>query len=575
MPPHKRRLRSLHPHHIPPAGFNSPPPEAAIHEDGAGAHHFPAADTRRPGLGPSPADEDDDTMDARHELNPLTPPSAASPSGVGEKRSRSPASNIDSGLSDANLNRDLSYRHGPPRPKRAQVSRACHRCKRLQKGCSEHRPCRRCIEVGLADTCCDPSPRAVAASHAETRRPASPQASPPALPPAEVIDLCANRFFSALFPTIPIMTEHYVSSLRKKSETPKSHPESYGAVVALCAMVILKVEAEEGFSFPGIIPERNAAYGRRLFDEAVEIHRRVYPAPALSFDHILFTFFIYASHASLSHHSRAFLFLREATTLFLLFQPGNTTDPETRALADRLFWVLLVSERSHAIRYRRPVTLQVTATTPVPDSGDPSLAGFRCLAALFRPMDTSFIGLVNQEVDPSLLPSPPALARVETAINRAVDHTADLRDTQKANLRVTQLWLRIILWQVRLHLGHLSDIAAATGPGATTNNSLTYLYPLEVAREATLSTRDLPVPSLAVHGVGLTEKLFDIACALVDVLARIPLARKKEPGATAEVQPEDDLRFLRRLISPLPGGEDIYLDLLLKHVQTTLPALAW
>ncbi|KAL2111184.1 hypothetical protein VUR80DRAFT_183 [Thermomyces stellatus] len=508
-------------------------------------------------------------MDAQRELEPITPPPATSPAD-GEKRSKSPTA--ANGRASGTSLRSHPPRHAPPRPKRAQVSRACHRCKRLQKGCSEQRPCRRCIEVGLAESCSDPSPRAVA-SHAVGGPPPAPS-FPPTLPPAEVVDLCISRFFTRLFPTIPIMTEHYILSLRERAEAPNSHPECYGTIAALCAMVMLQVEASEAFSFPGLIHENNATFGRRLFDEAVEAHKRVHHSSALTFDHILLTFFIYACHASLSHHSRAFLFLREATTLLLLFQPESAPDPHARLLADRLFWVLLVSERSHAIRYRRPVTLQVTASTPDPDAGDPSLAGFRCLAALFRPLDTSFIALIDQEADPSFEPSPASLARVEAGINRAVDHTADLRDTQKANLRVTQLWLRIILWQLRLRLGHLSDLTALRA-GAPTSSSLTYLYPLEVAREATLSTRDLPVASLAVHGVGLTEKLFDIACALVDVLSRIPMAREEEASGGREMPPEDNLRFLRRLISLLPGGEAIYLNLLLKHVETTLPELVW
>ena len=492
--------------------------------------------------------------------HPLTPPLAPSPSTTGEKRSRSPSST--NGVLEPSGVGSRS-RHAP-RAKRAQVSRACHRCKRLQKGCSEHRPCRRCIEADLAASCCDPSPRP-AASHA-ILAPRSPAAHP-LLPPAEVVGFCAGRFFARLFPTIPILTEAYVATLRQRAEASPDAPEAYGAVIALCAVVVLQVEEAEHFSFPGIVHENNALYGRRLFDDAVEAHRRVHHA-SLSFDYILLTFLIYACHASLSHHSRAFLFLREATTLLLVFPPDP--DPRTAALANRLFWVLLISERSHAIRYRRPVTLQVTAGTPSPDAdaGDAELAGFRALAALFRPLDTSFIALVDQEVDLSFTPSPPALAHIETAINRAVDHSADLRDTQKANLRVTQLWLRIILWKLRLRLGHLSDVAPS---GA--NCSMTYLYPLEVAREAMLSTRDLPVESVAVHGVGLTEKLFDIACSLVDVLARIPLPREED--GVREAQPEDDLRFLRRLISTLPGGESTYVDLLVKHVQTTLPGMVW
>ncbi|SPO04140.1 related to transcription activator amyR [Cephalotrichum gorgonifer] len=517
--------------------------------------------------------------------SPAPTPSLSSSTGGG-KRPRSGTPNSDS---------VSQHRHLSPRPKRAQVTRACNRCKRLQKGCSEDRPCRRCVKADLAAECLNPSPRPVAAASSPLALGAVPGAcappqgpcpssatssafpfAPRTLPPPEVISHCVERFFVRLFPTIPILTEAYILGLRQRAENPdpsspsssSNYHESYGTLLAMCAMVTLQVEEPGAYSFGAAVREPNDVYGRHLFDEAIEAHRRVRQGSTPTFDHILLTFFIYACHSSLCHHSLAFFFLREATTLLLLYKPTGAA--AGNPLADRLFWVLLISERSHAIRYRRPVTLQVTASTPPPSATDPSLAGFRDLAALFRPIDTSFIALLSHEMDPSFVPSAASLARVEAAINTAVDHTAPLRDTQKANLRVTQLWLRIILWQLRLRLGHLSDV---TAPGGST--SLTYHYPLEVAREATLSTRDLPLAGVAVHGVGLTEKLFDVACAVVDVLARIPLTREAAElgGVGGEAQPEDNLRYLRRLIAVLPGGEAIYVDLLLKHVQLTLPGL--
>ena len=89
-----------------------------------------------------------------------------------------------------------------------------------------------------------------------------------------------------------------------------------------------------------------------------------------------------------------------------------------------------------------------------------------------------------------------------------------------------------------------------------------------------LSTRDLPTSSFKVHGVGLTEKLFDIASALVDVLARIPHTPSSPRGVEIGSLPEDDLVYLRALIRKLPGGTTIYDDLLEKHIEQTVPNLA-
>ncbi|KAK1998905.1 hypothetical protein LX36DRAFT_680716 [Colletotrichum falcatum] len=488
---------------------------------------------------------------------PATSPSSISPassSQLGKKHG------LDEDAQDSGAEYSYSYSHdnghdpGPSckpsssfsscsRPKRAQVSRACARCKNLRRACNEYRPCKRCVDAGLGDQCLGlPGPVSLAwvsnGSQAFGHVPREAVQRIADLLPARVMDYCVDRFFARLNPTIPILTPEYVAHLKAVAGPDEPGMEAHCLLTALCALVLLQVEEPESLWLRGLIPEKNALHGRMLFEEALAAHRNF-------------------------ARRQAFLFLREATTLFLLLRLNTEAAP--RALADRLFWVLLVSERSHGIRYRRPVTLQITAESPAMDGDDPALSGFWSLAALFSPLDTSFIALLNQE-KVAAPPSNAALTHVEAAVNAALrsSTTSDLRDTQKANLRVTQLWLRIILWQLRLRFGYLAEESA--------HASMTYHYPLEVAKDLVLSTRDLPVDSIRVHGVGLTEKLFDIASAAVDVLARVPIT----PSSPHSVGPDpgEDLDYMRRLITRLPGGNSIYDGLLEKHIQQAVPSMA-
>ncbi|KAI0127213.1 RING-4 protein [Xylariales sp. AK1849] len=491
----------------------------------------------------------------------------------------------------------------PRRVKRAQVSRACGRCRRLQKGCSESRPCQRCIKTGLAEQCLaggGPPTSAMpqtrygsgTAVHELSARSApitSPTLSPLGLSsapqaftnfaresfqrqadllPIRVIEYCAERFFSRLGPTIPIVSPEYVASLRRRiAESTEAGAEAYCVLLGMCAMVLLQVEEPGGRQFSDMVgAETNAAYGWVLLEEVLAAHRHLPRRSNPSFENVLLTFFTYACHAALLHHGQAFFFLRETTTLYLLLKPEQLQDT-TRTLAERLFWVLIASERAHAIRYRRPITLQITSSSPSATLSSStgtgqsnSLAGFWSLAALFRPLDTSFIAILNTE-SVSCPPSPDALDEIEAHVNAALDHSppGSLHQTQKANLRVTQLWLRIIIWQVRLRLGHLSETAIA-------KSSHTYHYPLEVAKDLALSTRDLELGSMIVHGVGLTEKLFDMACVVVNVLARVPLGFERGPA-------EEDVRYLRGLITELPGGRTVYEKLMVKHLIAVLPGI--
>ncbi|EEY23967.1 conserved hypothetical protein [Verticillium alfalfae VaMs.102] len=444
--------------------------------------------------------------------------------------------------------------------KRAQVSRACQRCRNLRRACSDYRPCKRCSDHGLADQCLGmPGPVQItwAQGHiAGAAAATSPQAYvlPPAqdsvqrlahLLPVTVVNYCARRFFARLYPTIPIVTAEYIGRLKAAaaSSTPSEVAmEAQLVLAAMSALILLQVEEPESLFNEGLIAEKNSAYGERLFDEAILAHRHFARKSNPSLALCLLTFLLYACHAALLHHSQAFLFLREANTLWLLLRPRDD-DAEVRALADRLFWVLLISERSHAVRYRRPVTLQITPETPSPgpDDDDPSL---RRLLVPRRPLPgpstTSFVALLNKE-QVAAPPSPGgAPTTSKLAVNAAFRRRCACKKTQKANLGATQLW------RPQLHFYYRSK-----------------------PQEPDPFDAGLAFESIRSQGAALTEKLFDITSSVVDVLARIPLTPSSPNGIG--IGAEDDLNYIRRLITQLPGGPAIYDALLDKHIQQAVP----
>lgn len=64
------------------------------------------------------------------------------------------------------------------------------------------------------------------------------------------------------------------------------------------------------------------------------------------------------------------------------------------------------------------------------------------------------------------------------------------------------------------------------------------------------------------------EKIFDICCALVDVMSCIPIVSKHDkPG------PQECLKQLIVLLRELPGGETRYLPLLMTKIADSMPIL--
>jgi hypothetical protein len=345
------------------------------------------------------------------------------------------------------------------------------------------------------------------------------------------------------------------------AESPQGE-QAQCVITAVCAVVLIQVEEPDRSQFEADgIPHTNSEFGKLLFDEATAAHHHLSARFNPCLERALATFFLYAGHASLFHHSQAFYFLREAATVWLVLRIEEG-DVLRRRLADRLFWVILVSERSHGIRYRRPVTLQVIPSGPDLDldvEQDPSLSGLSALVALFRPLDTAFFALLNQESTVFASRLLMALDAIHAAISTALEASQIelLRETQLANLRVTQHWLLVILWQLRLRLGLLVEESGMPG-------HLTFHYPVEVGEQLVGVLQAMSLESIRIHGVGINEKIFDVACAMVDVLTRVPATGSNGTGA-------ENMQYLRRLIHQLPGGTSTYGPLLDKHISNALP----
>ena len=73
---------------------------------------------------------------------------------------------------------------------------------------------------------------------------------------------------------------------------------------------------------------------------------------------------------------------------------------------------------------------------------------------------------------------------------------------------------------------------------------------------------------MEVHGIGLIEKLFVVACTLTDVMSCVPYEQY-----TFEYGPRDYLNQMMSLISTLRGGHQRYMPLLLSKINETMPSM--
>ncbi|KAJ6177933.1 hypothetical protein N7519_008394 [Penicillium mononematosum] len=357
----------------------------------------------------------------------------------------------------------------------------------------------------------------------------------PGLLSRELVDSCSGYFFLRMRGTVPVLQP---GSFQKQVDLADTSLHAYCLVTAFCAFVVTQtgfavehssLELSQGFC--------TEEFRNSLIEEATEARKHIDPFTDPVRQSIIIAFLLYGCHIGLGNQRHAYYFLRESTTLYtasaLESQASSAqTDDDDPSLAGKLFWLLVVSERAHAIRRHRPITLQVTPESPQLEDGplptqqedDPlvnaSAIGFRCLVNLYRPFDEGFLGQWNGTNATCTVES---LVRLEELIQSAVPADLDLPDILMADL-------------------HLC-----------------------------FATWKLSRQSMETHGIGLIEKIFEVACTLIDVMACLSAAGLRSSGF--KLGPQDYLKHFFTLIHDLPGGRRRFLPLLLTKIGQTLPSM--
>ncbi|KAF7195481.1 putative sucrose utilization protein SUC1, partial [Pseudocercospora fuligena] len=171
------------------------------------------------------------------------------------------------------------------------------------------------------------------------------------------------------------------------------------------------------------------------------------------------------------------------------------------------------------------------------------------------PFDDTFVGLWNKA---RVGCTTEWLARLQQQLTDALPQYLQCTESQAVDLRCSQQWLRTMVWQLSISHGFLSSAAA--------DNAMSFKYPIEISRDLVHSASQFSQQSMEVHGVGLIEKLFDVACTLTDVMSVIP-----QDQYTFEFGPRDYLNQLMTLISTLRGGQQRYMPLLMQKINDSMP----
>lgn len=399
----------------------------------------------------------------------------------------------------------------------------------------------------------------------------SPSLSPayirkPGLLSMELITTCVEYFFTNLYPTQPILHRQKVGETIGMMEVDL---EAYCLVVSLCAYMLIQpnIQSSEIVS-PGAHPGHDRPQpalllGPTLLQEATRVRKSINYHESPTVWSVMTSFFLFGSFFCLDKQNTAWFHLREATTLAHILRLHEESHYSTPDIIEntrrrRLYWLLFVTERAYALQQRRPLSLHATINLPTVDE-DPSetveLNGFIHLVNLFKPFDDTFVGLWNKSRNGA---TPEFFSQLQKQLSDALPIYLRSVESQAVDLRCSQQWLKTMVWQLSISHGFLSSTAS--------DNAMSFKFPIEVSRDLVSSASAFSQHSMEVHGIGLIEKLFDVACTLTDVISCVPYEEQMMGYG-----PRDYLQQLITLISNLRGGQQKYMPLLLSKINETMP----
>ncbi|KAH7021315.1 uncharacterized protein B0I36DRAFT_435164 [Microdochium trichocladiopsis] len=358
-----------------------------------------------------------------------------------------------------------------------------------------------------------------------------------------LIPRCLDLYYDHIYPIMPIL---YMPAVRTIISRPMSAPEK-NLIYAMSALTSFHMSGKS-LAVPGA-PNWELA-GKFFLDECISVRQEYDFLEDASLSAVISSFWLSTSFFEINQNRKSWYYLREALTLAMDMgldddKTYHGLSPEETLCRRRVFWILYVTERSFAILRNKPLTLRKTPSLPAHGHAYESRdihTGFLKLVRSYIPLDESFVNAWNDGSDPQvsattylnlqqLLAHPldfllrPSRRR-SSAISRrtatasmgsnspdgSMDSTEEPEptDIQKADLLMTQQWLRLIVWQSSFRQGLLSTAPA--------DESMTFSYPLSIAKDTAAILQSLPSHAVEVHGMGIMEKIFEIGTWCVNVL---------------------------------------------------------
>ncbi|RFU29077.1 hypothetical protein B7463_g7253, partial [Scytalidium lignicola] len=312
-----------------------------------------------------------------------------------------------------------------------------------------------------------------------------------------------DLFFGKLYPIWPIFHE---TTFRESLRDPdKLDLHQVCLALSLCALTVLHVPSSTAPN-----PEPRKLVAQRFIDQCRQIRSTYDYIESANLSTIHTSLFLSCAEIEYQRERSSWFLLREAILLaqelgYYNTIPANLSQPEVLSIQRTLYQISL-TERGLTILRNKPVTVIMFDAPPTErfDDEDPAiLYGIQSLNRLFNLLDEDFLDTWVHNVQGPLSPlaaevTSKILAAQQALSNLRFDVTG-LTDVQKADILITQQWLRLVFWQSAMRQGLLSSV--------NKEPALTYTFPCMVAKALCEVLESISIFAIFIHGMAICAYL--------------------------------------------------------------------
>ncbi|EMC91436.1 hypothetical protein BAUCODRAFT_45860, partial [Baudoinia panamericana UAMH 10762] len=310
-----------------------------------------------------------------------------------------------------------------------------------------------------------------------------------------VVERAIDLFIAHLYPVYPLIKRSRLDDIVRNAE---SASQSEKALIwSICASTLANVNG-----WPSLGAEQRAVSARRFIRQyhRANVMRDIEKA---KYEDVLVALFVANACFELKQRKTSWFYVREAINLAIAAGLDNlgtysALDQDTATRYRRAYSLVFISERGAAIFNNFPVSILDPPTLPclpLVDEDASISVGLGALHNLFSLLDHSFVRLWNDMHSHAPHNTNFAdLLQLQQHL-RDANLAHGLSDIQRADVLITQQWLRLVFWQASLSQGLVSSNAA--------DAAFLYTYPLAIAVDLCQILRTLPPMAIEVHGLGI------------------------------------------------------------------------